>query len=55
MPITIGDRVWIGGNTVVLPGVTIGQDTIIAAGSIVVSALKSFAQNRKIRKMTAKK
>jgi len=35
LPITIGDRVWIGGNTVVLPGVTIGQDTIIAAGSIV--------------------
>lgn len=35
LPITIGDRVWVGGNTVVLPGVTIGADSIIAAGSVV--------------------
>ena len=35
LPITIGDRVWVGGNTVVLPGVTIGNDSIIAAGSVV--------------------
>ena len=33
--ITIGDRVWIGGNCVVLPGITIGPDTVIAAGSVV--------------------
>lgn len=34
-PITIGDNVWIGGNCVVLPGVTIGNNAIIGAGSVV--------------------
>jgi len=34
-PITIGSRVWIGGSAVVLPGVTIGDDTTIGAGSVV--------------------
>jgi len=34
-PIKIGDNVWIGMNSVVLPGVTIGSDTIIGAGSVV--------------------
>jgi len=33
--ITIGDNVWIGGNSVVLPGVTIGSNTVIGAGSVV--------------------
>lgn len=34
-PVTIGDRVWIGGRTVVLPGVRIGDDCVIGAGSVV--------------------
>ncbi len=34
-PISVGDRVWIGGNAVILPGVTIGRDTVIGAGSVV--------------------
>ncbi|WDF70467.1 sugar O-acetyltransferase [Sphingobacterium oryzagri] len=34
-PITIEDNVWIGGNTVVNPGVTIGKNTVIGAGSVV--------------------
>lgn len=34
-PITVGDNVWIGGNVVVLPGVTIGSDSVIGAGSVV--------------------
>ncbi|MBO9621047.1 MAG: sugar O-acetyltransferase [Niabella sp.] len=34
-PITIGNNVWLGGNVVVLPGVTIGDNTIIGAGSVV--------------------
>lgn len=34
-PITVGDNVWIGGNTVVLPGVTIGHGCVIGAGSVV--------------------
>jgi maltose O-acetyltransferase len=34
-PITIGDNVWLGGGVVVLPGVTIGRDSVIGAGSVV--------------------
>ena len=34
-PIHIGHRVWIGGGAIILPGVTIGEDAVIAAGSIV--------------------
>lgn len=34
-PVTIEDNVWIGGNVVILPGVTIGEGAVIAAGSIV--------------------
>ncbi|MCP1102776.1 acetyltransferase-like isoleucine patch superfamily enzyme [Aequitasia blattaphilus] len=33
--VTIGDNVWIGGNTVILPGVTIGSNIVIGAGSVV--------------------
>ncbi len=35
-PIAVGNNVWIGGNVVVLPGVTIGDNSTIGAGSIVV-------------------
>lgn len=34
-PITIGDNVWIGGNVFVLPGVSIGENSVIGAGSVV--------------------
>ena len=34
-PVTIGDNVWIGGQAVILPGVSIGENTIIGAGSVV--------------------
>lgn len=34
-PISVGSDVWIGGNVVVLPGVTIGDGCIIGAGSVV--------------------
>lgn len=34
-PITIGNNVWIGGSTVVNPGVTIGDNTVIGSGSVV--------------------
>ncbi len=33
--ITIGDNVWIGGNTCIMPGVTIGDNVVIGAGSVV--------------------
>jgi acetyltransferase-like isoleucine patch superfamily enzyme len=34
-PIKIGDKVWIGSNATILPGVTIGDGAIIAAGAVV--------------------
>jgi len=34
-PITIGDNVWLGGGVIVCPGVTIGADCVIGAGSVV--------------------
>jgi acetyltransferase-like isoleucine patch superfamily enzyme len=33
--ITIGNNVWIGGNTVVNPGITIGNNAVIGSGSVV--------------------
>ena len=36
-PVVIGNDVWIGANAVILPGVTIGDGTIIGAGAIVTS------------------
>ncbi|ACQ80377.1 putative sugar acetyltransferase [Beutenbergia cavernae DSM 12333] len=35
LPITIGDNVWLGGGVIVCPGVTIGSDSVIGAGSVV--------------------
>ncbi len=35
LPIHIGNRVWIGAGAIVMPGVTIGDDTVIGAGSVV--------------------
>lgn len=40
-PIVIGDNCWIGANAIVLPGVEIGDHTIIAAGAVVT---KSFPE-----------
>lgn len=34
-PVTIGDNVWIGQNCIIFPGVTIGNNSIVAAGSSV--------------------
>jgi acetyltransferase-like isoleucine patch superfamily enzyme len=34
-PVTIEDDVWIGANAVILPGVTIGEHCVVAAGAIV--------------------
>jgi maltose O-acetyltransferase len=38
-PIAIGGNVWLGGGVIVLPGVTIGENTVVGAGSIVTKDL----------------
>lgn len=40
--VTIGDGCWIGARVIIMPGVTIGENSIIAAGSVVT---KSFESN----------
>ena len=40
-PITIGDNVWLGGGVIVCPGVSIGDDTVVGAGSVVTRDLPS--------------
>ena len=42
-PVTIGDDVWIGFNSIVMKGVTIGRGAIIAAGSVVTRDVPEFA------------
>ncbi len=42
-PVRIGRRCWLGMNSIVLKGVTIGDDTIVASGSVVVESLPSRA------------
>lgn len=42
-PIVIGDRVWVSCRTVVLPGVSIGEGAVIAAGSVVTKNVEPFS------------
>lgn len=41
-PVLIGNNCWLGANVIILPGVELGDDVIVAAGSVVT---KSFANN----------
>ena len=41
MPIRIGKRCWLGAGVIVMPGVTIGDDTVIGAGSVVTKDIPS--------------
>ena len=55
--ITIGDNVWIGGNTIVCPGGHIGDNVVIGAGSVVTKDIPSWSVAvgnpcRVIRKIT---
>lgn len=57
--VTIGDNVWIGGNTVILPGVHIGSNVVIGAGSVVTGDIPDWSLAvgnpcRVIRKITEK-
>ncbi len=42
-PVTIGDRAWIGYRALVLPGVTIGEGAVVAAGSVVTRDVAPYA------------
>jgi maltose O-acetyltransferase len=35
LPVAIEDGVWLGGGAIVCPGVTIGENTVVGAGSVV--------------------
>lgn len=41
-PVTIGAKVWLGGGAIILPGVTIGEGTTIAAGSVVTKDIPPY-------------
>jgi len=41
--VVIGDDVWIGCNVIVLPGVTIGTGSIVAAGSVVTKSIEPYS------------
>ena len=41
--VTIGNDVWLGGNTVVCPGVTIGDGCVIGAGSVVTKDIPPYS------------
>ncbi len=53
--ITVGNNVWIGGNTVILPGVHIGDNVVIGAGSVVTKDVPdwSFAAGNPCRVIRA--
>ena len=56
-PVTIGNRCWFGANVVVCPGVTVGDDCVIGAGSVVTRDIppRTFAAGnpcRVIRELT---
>lgn len=42
-PVIIGDRVWLGAHVTVLPGVTVGDDVVVAAGAVVTRDLAAGA------------
>ncbi|MCF7719774.1 sugar O-acetyltransferase [Aeromonas jandaei] len=44
LPITIEDRVWIGGGAILLPGVTIGREAIVGAGAVVTKDVPAGAR-----------
>lgn len=56
-PVTIADKVWVGGNCILSPGVSVGEGSIIGAGSVVTrdipaGVLAAGAPCRVIRELT---
>jgi acetyltransferase-like isoleucine patch superfamily enzyme len=52
LPVLIGKRCWIGANSVILPGVQLGDDCVVGAGSVV---NKCFPDNTVIAGVPAKR
>lgn len=42
-PVEIGDDAWIGAQAVILPGVTVGEGTVVGAGAVVHRSTKPFS------------
>lgn len=42
LPVRIGDKAWVGGGSIVLPGVTIGEGSTIGAGSVVTKDVPAY-------------
>ena len=38
-PVRIEDNVWIGGGAILLPGVTVGRNSVVGAGSVVTRSI----------------
>ena len=43
LPVTIKKNAWVGGKTIILPGVTIGEAAVIGAGSVVRTDIPAFS------------
>ena len=59
-PVSIGSDVWVGGGAIICPGITIGDRSVIGAGSVVTRAIPAdvFAAGnpcRVIRSLTEQK
>ena len=42
-PVTIRDHAWIGSRALILPGVTVGEGAVVAAGAVVTSDVDAYA------------
>lgn len=42
-PVSIGDYAWVSSHTIILPGVTIGEGAVVAAGAVVTKDVPAFA------------